>query len=293
MKKIFFIAILAFITSISGYSQNINSYRYVIVPNHYEFLKGTDQYQLNSLTKFLFEKYGFETFLEDESLPAELANNRCKALTAFVKDGSGLFSTKLTVGLKDCNNNVVFVSEEGLSRIKEYEQAYHEALREAFKSVNALNYNYDNSKFQVAEVKKEPKTSIAEESEPVAVAEVIAVPAPQNKQKSEAKVEEKVAFRVVPKPEKSKVVSEKSEMSFTNDGAMFYLKKSDNGYNLFQDSMSEPFAALITSNRENSFIYSSITNQGVAYFKENGDLVVEILDRSTNSTSTKIYSAKD
>ena len=292
MKKIFFITILALITSISGFSQSVNSYKYVIVPNQYEFLKGADQYQLNSLTKFLFNKYGFEAYLEGEKLPSELSNNRCKALTAFVTDDSGLFSTKLYVGLKDCNNNEVFISEEGMSRTKEFKQAYHEALREAFQSVSALNYSFDNS--QVAETKVKAEAKVEKVETPVA--EVVAVPAVNANEKPEKKEKVKAEEKQAKSPKiakEEKIVSKTNELSFVNNGDKFYLKKSDKGYNFFQDGMAEPFAALISSNKENSFIYSSITNQGVAYFQENGDLVVEILDRSTNSTNTKTYSLKD
>ena len=298
MKKIIFITILALITSVSGFSQNVNSYKYVIVPNQFEFLKGSDQYQLNSLTKFLFEKYGFEVFLDNEKLPTDLANNRCKALTAFVTEESGLFTTKLNVGLKDCNNNELFLSEVGESRTKEYKQAYHEALREAFKSVAGLNYHYNNTQNDVTAAKKEernvPQKQEASQAEmPAAVAEVVAVPIVENKQKSEIKVEEKVVAEDPSNSKETLAVSKSSEMIFTNNEASFYLKKSDKGFNFFQNGMTEPFAALIATNKENSYIYSSITSQGVAYFQQNGDLVVETLDSSTNTTNTKIFKLKD
>ena len=36
---------------------SINDYKYVVVPKSYEFSQEQDQYQLNSLSKFLFEKH--------------------------------------------------------------------------------------------------------------------------------------------------------------------------------------------------------------------------------------------
>lgn len=299
MKKILLITILALATSLSGFSQDVNKYKYVIVPTQFEFLKGEDQYQLNSLTKFLFEKHGFEVLSEGDKLPSELANNRCKALTAFVKENSGLLSTKLIVGLKDCYNAEVFLSEEGMSRTKQYKQAYHEALREAFKSIEALNYHYDDSNLQIAENKEEllkaevPESTQMEEKMPTAVAEVVAFPAVNNSQVADAKSVEKVVEKVTPQSKDTSVGMKSSELTFTNNGTNFYLKKSDKGYNFYQEGMAEPFAALIASNKENSFIYSSITNQGVAYFQENGNLVVEVLDRSTNTTNSKIFKIQD
>ena len=38
---------------------DINNYKYVSVSDRFDFLKTSDQYQLNSLTKFLLNKSGF------------------------------------------------------------------------------------------------------------------------------------------------------------------------------------------------------------------------------------------
>lgn len=122
--------------------KSINNYKYIIVPKQFDFLKTADKYRTSSLTKFLFNKNGFTAFISDEELPAELANNRCLALIAEVKNNSNMFTTKNNIELKDCNNNVVYTSQEGKSKIKDYKRAYHEAIREAFNSIKRLNYNY-------------------------------------------------------------------------------------------------------------------------------------------------------
>ena len=140
MKKLLFIAL--FITTASFAQKTINNYKYIIVPSKFEFLKGEDKYQTSSLAKFLFNKYGFTAFLDNEELPSEVANNRCLALTGTVKDGSSMFTTKSVIELRDCYNKVVFTSQEGKSKEKEYKKAYHEAIRNAFKSVEALKYKY-------------------------------------------------------------------------------------------------------------------------------------------------------
>ncbi|MDO6674863.1 hypothetical protein Q4517_04790 [Tenacibaculum sp. 1_MG-2023] len=152
MKKILFIAL--FVTTASFAQKTINNYKYVIVPNKFDFVKGKDKYQTSSLTKFLFNKYGFTALLEDEKLPDDVVNNRCLALTGVVKDDSSLFTTKSIVELRDCYNKVVFTSQVGKSKEKDYKKAYHEAIRNAFKSVQGLKYTYIPSK-EVAVVKKE------------------------------------------------------------------------------------------------------------------------------------------
>jgi hypothetical protein len=125
-----------------SFSQNLNHFKHVIIPKKFDFLKQDNQYQLNELTKFLLEKEGFTVFFDDEQLPKALANNRCKALYADVLNQSKMLKTKLQVVLKDCQNKPVFTSEMGASKIKEFRQAYQQALREAFNSFKTVSYQY-------------------------------------------------------------------------------------------------------------------------------------------------------
>ncbi|WP_346883360.1 hypothetical protein [uncultured Algibacter sp.] len=146
MKTKFFTLFIACFVVTSIFSQsNLNQYKYVIVPHKFDFLKEKNKYQINALTKFLFSKYGFETVMEGSEYPEDLARNRCLALRSNVVKGSGLFKTKLSIQLHDCNDKLVFTSKEGESREKEYKTAYNLALRDAFKSVEALNYKYEPS----------------------------------------------------------------------------------------------------------------------------------------------------
>ena len=64
MKRILLVAL--FISTASFAQKSINNYKYVIVPSKFDFVKGKDKYQTSSLTKFLFNKYGFTAFLDDE-----------------------------------------------------------------------------------------------------------------------------------------------------------------------------------------------------------------------------------
>ena len=128
-----------FITSMFSQT-NLNEYKYVIVSKKYDFLKRADQYQLNSLSKFLFNKYGFEALMEGEPYPADLIKNRCLALKADVLKGSGMFKTKLTIQLTDCNDRLVYTSGMGESREKEFKKAYTAAIRQAFKSFEANSF---------------------------------------------------------------------------------------------------------------------------------------------------------
>lgn len=132
--------------TIAGHPQNsINSYKYVIVPERFNFSREDNQYGLNTTAKLLLEQKGFDVFLGNEKLPQALASNRCNTLMAEVIQKKGLFVTNLTLLLKDCQGNVIFKSKEGKSREKEFPVAYDLALRDAFSSLNDVPYKYDST----------------------------------------------------------------------------------------------------------------------------------------------------
>ena len=60
MKTKIYIFLLALSVNMSSWAQmSLNDYKYVSVPEKFDFLKSNDQYQLNSLTFFLLKKKGF------------------------------------------------------------------------------------------------------------------------------------------------------------------------------------------------------------------------------------------
>lgn len=170
MKTKFFYTFIICLLVTSVFSQsNLNNYKYIIVAEKFDFLKEPNQYRLNELAEFLFEKYGFEAVIEGEDYPNDLLVNRCLGLKANVLKDSGMFKTKLTVQLKDCNDRIIYTSEVGESREKEFEKAYSDALRSAFNSIEALDYKYetsdtatDTAKVAVSQ-KVETKSEVAKE----------------------------------------------------------------------------------------------------------------------------------
>jgi len=144
MKACAFIIFALF--TVVGYSQNnINNYKYVIVPERFNFSRDDNQYGLNSTARLLLEQKGFAALMSNEQLPPALAANRCNALVADVVQKKGLFVTNLTLLLRDCQGNIIFKSKEGKSREKEFPVAYDLALRDAFSSLNDVPYKYDST----------------------------------------------------------------------------------------------------------------------------------------------------
>jgi len=170
MKK--FVLFFAMLYSGISFAQSINDYKYVVVPKKFEWLNEEDKYNLNSLTKMIFDKQGFQTYYSSDKLPDELALDKCKALYGEVLNESGILRTNIVIVLKDCFGTVVFKSQEGRSKEKNYQKAYYEALREASQSVSQLNYKYSGKEAVAAPVKAA--------SQPVPVAQQAATPVTVN-----------------------------------------------------------------------------------------------------------------
>ncbi|MBY8962211.1 hypothetical protein KJK34_05555 [Flavobacterium sp. D11R37] len=140
MKKLLFCLLM--LCAVTGFAQDLNSYKYVVVPDRFELQRATGEFNLNNLVAMMFEKNGF-TVYRGQELPDELIMNRCKALYADLAKESNMLKTGVIIKLKDCKGKEVFVSEKGESKQKNVQRAYYEALREASASVEALNYQYN------------------------------------------------------------------------------------------------------------------------------------------------------
>lgn len=212
---------------------DINGYKYVLVPQRYDFLKSDNQYGLNSLTKVLLEGVGFSAFLADETLPADLAANKCNALKAEVTEKKKFLTTALTLVLKDCQGNVVYKSVEGKSSEKEWATAYSEALQNAFKSLNAANYKYDSTKAPVFATPAGPAAPVAVAATATTAVVAAAVPA-----------------------------------AVTENSNVLYAQANTNGFQLV-DNTPKKVMSLLKTSQPDVFIADDGTSKGIVFRKNN------------------------
>ena len=158
MKKIVF---LMYFVSLFSFAQGINNYQYVIVPKKFTDFKTEDKYGLNTSVKLLLQKYGFKAYFSDESF-ADDTMNRCDFLTADLSNESGIMVTKVSVVLKDCKGNIVYQTELGSSREKQYALAYNQALRAAAKSFETLDYMYEGKSVPFQPTTEKPVVRVSE-----------------------------------------------------------------------------------------------------------------------------------
>lgn len=254
MKKV--LLLLVALISTYGFSQSINNYKYVIIPLKYEFMRTDNQYRLATLSKFNLNKAGFEAYYENEHLA--VTTERCDLMYFDVIKEKSFLTTKLHAVLKDCYGKVIYESETGISKEKDYQLAYSEALDKAFVSIGSLGYQY-------AGAVKEMKNAAAPVKEQSTTVEVKEVAAVANKVTPTAVVAPKVAVQ--------------------SSGAL-YVQPIANGYQLVDTTPKVVMKVYKTSN-ESNFIAEKDGNNGVLVLKEgvwffeyykNGTLFSEKID---------------
>lgn len=139
----FLCALFLLVSGLSFGQSVLDPYKYIIVPKNFDFLKKENQYRVNTMTKYLFDTNGYTTLIEGEDYPEEVRSNPCIALKTNVLDNSNAFTTKLRIELKNCLDEVVFLSEEGRSKEKDFSKTYSESLKMAFVSISDLDYSYN------------------------------------------------------------------------------------------------------------------------------------------------------
>lgn len=284
ITRVFFFGLAFFFINNFWAQNSVNDYKYVIVPEGYVFLRENDDYQLNSLTKFLFEKYGFTAFIRGEDLPEDLKINGCKGLRADVRKNSGILKTKLIVDLIDCNGAVVFSTKEGTSREKEYKKSYHEALRNAFKDIQALNYKYNGKKEHlIAASNPQPNTSkeVKNSVEDVVVA----------KSKSEsADVTIKKENNKTKVREKADISSQKT-ISFIYNDEIYVLNKREFGFELSQKKGNSivSLGKILKSSRKNDYIVNAGDLSGSGYFDAYGNFILDRINPATDKLITDTF----
>ena len=137
--RYFIISVILFLSTtssdrIAAQEERLSAFDYVVVPDRFGFQYERDQYQINSLLKFLFNKHGFHAFF-----PSELPDvSRCDGLYAEIEQVNGFVWTEVSIRLLDCDGILFYQTKSGRSKLKDFAKAYSEAVRMAFESIEIL-----------------------------------------------------------------------------------------------------------------------------------------------------------
>ena len=95
MKNLIIYILLLFASL--GFSQNLNSYKYALVPSKFSFQKEKGQYNANTLVKMITEKNQFESYFDDEVSPTDFANQNCNKVYVDLDVVNSMFATKVKI----------------------------------------------------------------------------------------------------------------------------------------------------------------------------------------------------
>lgn len=261
----------------SGFGQeNLNNYKYIIIPKKFENFKIPNQYQTSTLLKYAFTEKGFLA-IYDDVLPEDLFKNRCLGLIAQLRDESSLFGTKVSVGLKDCAGQEVFSSMESKNRIKSYNEAYKSAILASMTSFDDIDYSYtpviEDSQPITVSFKNDVKTLKGDITEPTEVPAIpIQTPEMQPKNNSvgvtQTATETVQTYRdVSPVDSMVKKAPKEIPSSENKDADILYAQPIANGYQLV-DGTPKVVMKLMKSSTENVYIANGQGKSGMVFQSE-------------------------
>lgn len=262
IKSIIIVALIAF-NFVIGYSQtSLSDYKYILVPSKFEFLDKADGYRLNTLTRVLFKEHGFNVIYDKQTFPDDFAANNCLALSADVINSSNFTRTKLSVELRNCKNQVVYLTKIGDSKHKEYKKAYHEALRAAFRSFSNVNYKYvekqqiTSKEISENRIEKKPYSQTVTKSPRSGVL---------NKELPVKKIDHSMDDKKLEKvSDTSEKVLQKTVDNKEASQSILFAQKTDKGFQLI-NSKGELIMVLLQTVKKDIFL---VKGQDVIVFKE-------------------------
>jgi len=237
-------------------NQDLNQYKYIVVENQYDFQNEANEYRLNELIVFEFEKRNFNAFRNSAILPEDMNRGVCNALQLKI-DESGSFTRNLILRLVNCDGDTVFTSKKGVGRTKSNDKAYFEAVRDAMTSFDAVDYKFK----EMLSVSPKPI-----DSKPITDRPDVEVA---------AMVGESSHSKNTPKSEKNVVddAASSSEYEFTSKEG-YALMKSAKGFLIFDNNL--PIGVALKKNN-NAYLVHTSTFAGVGYMKGN-TFVIEYIN---------------
>lgn len=264
MKKSICLLVFALLNVIGLQAQELGDYKYIVVPQRFDFQKEAGEYDLNALTRFLFIKYGFDAYMENEEMPADINESGCNTLYARA-DVTGFLSTKATVKLVNCRGQEVFTLPEGKSKIKEFKAGHQEAFRDAFEGLEDLGYTYSDAIVERAEITEnteelipEARKTMQQSAPEVKTVKVSAVP-----KNGSTTVKEELEVVEKSVPSVNATVEVDSEVKLVSEDGSYSLTPSGNGFDVYEGNSK---IGIATKTSNGSYLVSTSQFTGIGYY---------------------------
>jgi len=253
MKKLS--TIIAALCITFSYAQKVSDYKYIALPEKFSGFKN-DQYKLDVLlSKTLKQKQYIVVSGNRSQWTAEANSNPCSVLNADVINDSGFLRNKVVLEFKDCNGKVI-ASQKASTSIKEFEEGFQDALKQALVTVPVSSPKEIPN--QVEAIAQEVQTS-----EPV---------------------------REVPRQN----VDNSSNQSGKYTNGKVSLQKvqiDDNQFILVESNSSVPFATFKSTSKKDTFKVKLNSGESTIGYYENGNIVIE-MPKGNDDYSKEVFTLK-
>lgn len=254
MKKISMLVLA--ICSTAAFAQKVSDYKYVMIPEKFQTFKNS--YGLEAHLAKALQGKKYEVLTEGmDKWPAEARNNSCNVVNAEVINDKSLFTNKVILQFKDCNKKLIFESK-GRSDIKEFEEGFADALKQAMMQVGVSN--------------------------PVAMLPARTSEVAQNVQNVQNSVSE---------PETTTTTTTASTANNYSNGkeALQKIQVDAHQFILAKSGSSVPFAVFKTTSKKDVFIVKLADgNTTIGYF-ENGNVVID-MPQADGRYSKEVFKGK-
>lgn len=253
MKKLS--TIIAALCITFSYAQKVSDYKYIAVPEKFSGFKN-DQYKMDILLSKTLQQKQYSVVAGNRSQwTAEANSNPCSVLNADVINDSGFLRNKIVLEFKDCNGKLV-ASQKGSTSIKEFEEGYQDALKQALVSVPVSNP-------KPMAIQPEPVVQEVQSSEPLK--EI----APQS---TETSLGESGKYS------NGKVSLQKVQI----DDSQFILVESNSAV---------PFATFKSTSKKDTFKVKLKSGESTIGYYENGNIVIE-MPKGNDDYSKEVFTLK-
>lgn len=253
MKKLS--TIIAAVCFTFSYAQKVSDYKYVALPEKFSGFKN-EQYKMDVLLSKTLKQKQYVVFPATRSQwPSEGNSNPCGVLNVDVINDSGFLRNKVILEFKDCNGKVI-ASQKGSTSIKEFEEGFQDALKQALVSV-----------------------PVSSPKEIVAQAEAVV---------QEVQYTEPVKEVSVQKVENSTAQSGK----YTNGKVSLQkVQIDDSQFILVENNSSVPFATFKSTSKKDTFKVKLNSGESTIGYYENGNIVIE-MPKGNDEYSKEVFTLK-
>lgn len=230
------------------FAQKVSDYQYISLPEKFEGFKDSNYGLDKALIKTLNAKKYVVLPANRNDWPSAANQNPCNILLADVVNDSGMLRNKVLVRFKDCNNKVI-ATQKGASSIKEFEEGFQDALKQALTAVPASSPTKDLA------ITPQSDTGIS-------VSSTLSPPkAPENSSEKDVRQEK---------------AGSGGAQIFSNQGVKFQKIKLSNQQFILADQSSTPYATFTLTTKEDVFRVKLQSGKMTIGYMENENIVIEI-----------------